>query len=408
MTLQRAPALVFIFITLLIDIVGLGIILPVLPKLIQELTGSSMSDASRYGGWMMFAYAGMQFLFAPIIGGLSDRYGRRPILLLSLFGFGANYLLMSLSTHIVWLFAGRMLAGIAGASFTTATAYIADVSPPEKKAQNFGLIGMAFGIGFILGPVLGGIMGQFGTRWPFYAAAALGFLNTIFGYFFLPESLKPELRRPFNWRRANPIGSFKALAKNRSIRGLALALALVYIAIQSVQSTWSFYTLYRFGWTEAMVGYSLGVAGLLVAIVQGGLIRIVTPRLGSRTSAMIGLCCYATGLALFAFSNAGWMMFAFQTVYCMGGLTGPSMQGIMSNAIPANEQGELQGLLAGLVSLSAIIGPPMMTNLFSFFSGSDAPVYFPGAGFLTGSVLVCISIVIVGRAFQKHTREEGK
>ncbi|MFM9057432.1 MAG: MFS transporter, partial [Bacteroidota bacterium] len=188
---DRAPALVFVFVTLLIDIVGLGIILPVLPKLIQELTGTGMGDASRIGGWMMFSYAFMQFLFAPIIGGLSDRYGRRPILLLSLFGFGANYLLMALSTHIVFLFAGRMLAGIAGASFTTATAYIADVSPPEKKAQNFGLIGMAFGIGFILGPVLGGLMGQLGTRWPFYAAAALGFLNTAFGYFFLPESLKP-------------------------------------------------------------------------------------------------------------------------------------------------------------------------------------------------------------------------
>lgn len=402
MNRHQSPALLFIFITLLIDIIGLGIIIPVLPKLIQELTGSGMGDASRYSGWMMFAYASMQFLFAPIIGGLSDRYGRRPILLLSLLGFGANYLLMALSTHIAWLFAGRMLAGIAGASITTATAYIADVSPPERKAQNFGLIGMAFGIGFILGPVLGGIMGQFGTRWPFYAAAALGFLNTIFGYFFLPESLKQELRRPFQWKRANPIGSFKALARNHSIRGMALALALVYIAIQSVQSTWSFYTMFRFGWSEAMVGYSLGVAGLLVALVQGGLIRIVTPRLGSRTSAFIGLCSYATGLALIAFSNAGWMMFACQVVYCMGGLTGPSLQGIMSNSVPANEQGELQGLLTGLVSLSAIIGPPMMSNLFSFFSGDQSPLHFPGAAFLTGSLLVCISIVIVSRAFKKH------
>ena len=396
---RSSPALLFIFITLLIDIVGLGIILPVLPKLIRELTGSGMGEASRYGGWMMFAYAAMQFLFAPVIGGLSDRYGRRPVLLLSLFGFGANYLLMALSTHIVWLFIGRMLAGIAGASITTATAYIADVSPPEKKAQNFGLIGMAFGIGFIVGPVLGGIMGQFGTRWPFYTAAILGFLNTGFGYFFLPESLKPGLRRPFNWKRANPVGSFKALQRHRSIRGLALALGLVYIAIQSVQSTWSFYTMYRFGWNEAMVGYSLGVAGLLVALVQGGLIRIVTPRLGSRTSAFIGLFSYATGLLLIAFSNEGWMMFACQAVYCLGGLTGPSMQGIMSNTVPANEQGELQGLLAGLVSLSAIIGPPLMSNLFSFFSGPGAPVYFPGAAFLTGAVLVIISILMVRRAF---------
>jgi len=399
---RRSPALFFIFITLLIDIVGLGIILPVLPKLIQQLTGSGMSEASRYGGWMMFAYAAMQFLFAPVIGGLSDRYGRRPILLVSLFGFGANYLLMALSNHIIWLFIGRMLAGIAGASITTATAYIADVSPPEKKAQNFGLIGMAFGIGFILGPVLGGIMGQFGTRWPFYTAAVLGFLNTLFGWFFLPESLKPELRRAFQWKRANPIGSFRALNRHMSIRGLALALGLVYIAIQSVQSTWSFYTMYRFGWSEAMVGYSLGVAGLLVALVQGGLIRIVTPRLGSRISAFIGLSCYATGLLLIAFSNAGWMMFACQFVYCMGGLTGPSIQGIMSNTVPATEQGELQGLLAGLVSLSAIIGPPMMSNLFSYFSGANAPVYFPGAAFLTGGVLVIISIMIVRRAFARH------
>jgi len=388
---SRSPALVFIFITMLVDIIGLGIILPVLPALIQELTQGTISDASMYGGWMMFAFAIMQFLFSPILGGLSDRYGRRPVLLASLFGFGLDYIFLAFAPTIGWLFVGRLLAGVCGASITTATAYIADVSTPEKRAQNFGIVGMAFGIGFIVGPVIGGVLGEYGSRIPFLAAAGLTFLNWLYGYFILPESLAPENRRKFDWRRANPVGSLKHLGRYPVILGLVASLVLLYIAAHAVQSTWTFFTIERFNWSTKMVGYSLGMAGLCVAIVQGGLIRVINPRLGPNRSVYVGMMMYTIGLTLFAFSNAGWMMFAFLIPYCLGGIAGPSLQGIISNQVPANEQGELQGALTSLISVTSIIGPPLMTNLFSFFTKEDAFVYFPGAAFLMGAILIAFS-----------------
>ena len=388
---SNKPALPFIFVTMLVDIIGLGIILPVLPALIQELTGGTISDASKYGGWMMFAYAIMQFLFSPILGGLSDRYGRRPILLISLFGFGLDYLFLAFAPTIGWLFVGRLLAGICGASITTATAYIADISTPEKRAQNFGIVGMAFGIGFIVGPVIGGVLGEFGSRIPFFAAAGLTFLNWVYGYFVLPESLSVENRRKFEWKRANPIGSLKHLARYPVILGLVASLVLVYIAAHAVQSTWTFFTIERFSWSKAMVGYSLGMAGLCVAIVQGGLIRVINPRLGPNRSVYVGMMMYTVGLSLFAFSNQGWMMFVFLIPYCLGGIAGPSLQGIISNQVPANEQGELQGALTSLISVTSIIGPPLMTNLFAFFTRKNGLVYFPGAAFMMGAILVSIS-----------------
>ena len=388
---SNKPALSFIFITMLVDIIGLGIILPVLPALIQELTGGTVSDASKYGGWMMFAYAIMQFLFSPILGGLSDRFGRRPILLISLFGFGLDYLFLAFAPTIAWLFVGRLLSGICGASITTATAYIADISTPEKRAQNFGIVGMAFGIGFIVGPVIGGVLGEFGSRIPFFAAAGLTFLNWVYGYFVLPESLSVENRRKFEWKRANPIGSLKHLERYPVILGLVASLVLVYIAAHAVQSTWTFFTIERFSWSKAMVGYSLGMAGLCVAIVQGGLIRIINPRLGPNRSVYVGMMMYAVGLSLFAFSNQGWMMFVFLIPYCLGGIAGPSLQGIISNQVPANEQGELQGALTSLISVTSIIGPPLMTNLFAFFTRKNSVIYFPGAAFMMGAILVSIS-----------------
>lgn len=394
---SNKPALSFIFITMLVDIIGLGIILPVLPALIQELTGGTISDASQYGGWMMFAYAIMQFLFSPILGGLSDRYGRRPILLISLFGFGLDYLFLAFAPTIGWLFVGRLLAGICGASITTATAYIADISTPEKRAQNFGIVGMAFGIGFIVGPVLGGILGEFGSRIPFFAAAGLTFLNWLYGYFILPESLSMENRRKFEWKRANPIGSLKHLGRYPVILGLVASLVLIYIAAHSVQSTWTFFTFERFNWSKAMVGYSLGMAGLCVAIVQGGLIRIINPRLGPNRSVYVGMMMYTIGLTLFAFSNQAWMMFVFLIPYCLGGIAGPSLQGIISNQVPSNEQGELQGALTSLISVTSIIGPPLMTNLFAYFTKENGIIYFPGAAFMMGAILVSLSGILAWR-----------
>lgn len=392
----------FIFATLLIDVTGLGIIIPVFPTLIQELTGGSLSEASEYGGWLLFSFAIMQFLFAPVLGNLSDQYGRRPVLLLSLFGFALDYLLLAFAPTIVWLFIGRIIAGIMGASITTATAYIADISTPEKRAQNFGMVGAAFGLGFIIGPVIGGLLGEYGSRIPFLAAAGLTFVNFLYGYFILPESLAKSDRRKFDIRRANPFGSLKLLRTYPIISGMVISLLLIYVASHAVQSTWSFFTMEQFRWSEAQVGYSLGFVGLLVAIVQGGLIRVINPKLGAKNSVLVGMVLYVIGLAFFAFASSGWMMYAALIPYCLGGISGPAIQGILSGQVPANEQGELQGALTSLVSLTSIIGPVMMTTIFATFTAKDAPIYFPGAAFLTASVLAVFSLLFTMRTLNKN------
>jgi MFS transporter, DHA1 family, tetracycline resistance protein len=394
MASNRKAALGFIFVTLLIDITGWGLVIPVFPKLIRELTGADISAIGRYGGWLTVAYAIMQFLFAPVMGNLSDRYGRRPILLFSLLGFGIDYLFLAFAPTLGWLFLGRVIAGITGASITTATAYIADISTKEDRAKNFGLIGAAFGLGFIIGPAIGGLLGEFGSRIPFLAAAGLALLNTLYGYFVLPESLPKENRRKFEWIRANPFGSLKQLNKFPGIWGLMLSLVLVYIAAHSVQSTWSFFTIERFHWSEGMIGISLAAVGVLVAAVQGGLIRIVHPKLGNERSVYVGLALYSIGLFLFAFASQTWMMFAFLVPYCLGGIAGPALQAIISNHVPSNEQGELQGALTSLISITTIIGPLIMTNLFAFFTQPNTPVHFSGAPFLAGSVLMLASAIV--------------
>ncbi|MFD2571350.1 TCR/Tet family MFS transporter [Spirosoma soli] len=396
---RTAPALVFIFITLLIDVTGLGIIIPVFPKLIEQLIHGNISQAASYGGWLTFSYAAMQFIFSPILGGLSDKYGRRPVLLFSLLGFGLDYILQGFAPSIGWLFVGRMLAGVTGASFTTASAYIADISTPEKRAQNFGLIGAAFGVGFILGPAMGGFLGQYGPRVPFFVAAGLTMINFFYGLFILPESLAPENRRPFDWRRANPIGSLMRLGKYPVILGLVASLVLIYIAGFAVQGTWTFYTMEKFKWDEKTVGLSLATIGLSFAIVQGGLSRVIIPKLGQQRSVYVGLLFSAIGFALFGFANQSWMMFAFMAVYALGGIAGPSIQGIISNQVPANEQGELQGALTSLTSTTSIFGPVIMTNLFSYFTSPKAPVYLPGAPFFLGSILILISAILARRGF---------
>ena len=391
---SRSATVGFIFVTLLIDVIGLGIIIPVIPKLIAELVHGDTTDASRWGGWLMSSYAIVQFAFAPVIGGLSDRYGRRPVLLASLFGFGIDYLFLAFAPTIGWLFVGRIIAGLMGASFTTGGAYIADVSPPEKRAQNFGLIGAAFGLGFIIGPVLGGVLGQFGSRIPFFAAAGLSLLNWLYGYFLLPESLKPENRRKFDIKRANPVGSLIHLFKYPVIIGLVGSIFLVYLAGYAVQGTWTYYTMEKFKWDEAMVGYSLGFVGLVSAIVQGGLIRLIIPKLGAKHSLFLGLLLYSLGNTLFAFATKSWMMFAFVIPYCLGGITMPSLQGIISTSIPPNEQGELQGAFTSLMSLASIIGPVVMTGLFYAYTKDSAHIYFPGAPLILASVLTMISFLL--------------
>lgn len=400
---EKSAAIGFIFITMLIDITGWGIIIPVIPKLIAELIQGDISEAAKYGGWLGFAFAFTQFLFAPLVGNLSDKYGRRPIILISLFAFALDYLVLAFSPTITWLFVGRIIAGLSGASITTASAYIADISTPENRAKNFGMIGAAFGLGFIIGPVLGGLLGQYGSRVPFYAAAILCMCNFMYGYFILPESLSKENRREFDWKRANPIGAIKHLKKYPQLIGIVVAIFLLYVGSHAVHSNWSFYTMYQFKWDERMVGISLGVVGLLVGIVQGGLIRWTSPRLGNEKSIYIGLALYTIGMLLFAFATESWMMFVFLIPYCLGGIAGPALQAVVSGNVPANEQGEIQGTLASLMSASAIIGPPMMTNTFYYFTHKDAPFQFAGAPFILGGFLMLLSTIIAFTSLRKKT-----
>ncbi len=397
---KKQAALGFIFITLLLDVTGWGIIIPVMPKLIEQLIDGNVSAAATYGGWLSASYAIMQLLFAPVLGNLSDQYGRRPVLLFSLFGFAMDYIFQALAASIGWLFIGRMIAGITGASFTTASAYIADISNEENRAKNFGLIGAAFGMGFIIGPVIGGLLGQYGARVPFYAAAVLSLLNWLYGYFILPESLDKQHRRPFDWKRANPVGSFRLFKRYTSLAPLAISLTLVYVAAHAVQSNWNFYTMYKFGWTEKLIGISLGVIGLLVALVQGWLIRYINPKLGNEKSVYIGLGLYAVGMLLFGFATESWMMFAFCVPYCLGGIAGPALQAIISRQVLPGEQGELQGALTSLASATSIVGPVVMTNLFYFFTHEYAPIQFPGAPFLLAAILLLISSVLAKRSLQ--------
>lgn len=399
---SKNNALTFIFITILLDVIGLGVIIPVLPDLIKQLIGGNLSEASRYSSLLGLSYGLMQFVFSPVLGALSDMYGRRPVLLVSLFGLGCDFIILALAPSIAWLFVGRILAGICGASFTTATAYIADISTPEKRAQNFGLVGAAFGVGFIIGPMIGGICGQWGARIPFYVAAGFSLVNFIYGYFVLPESLAPEHRRKFDWKRANPIGSLKHLSRYPVIGGLVVTFFLVFLAGKSVETTWTFYTMLKFNWSTFWVGASLSVVGILVAIVQGGLIRIIIPKIGQKKAVYIGLSLYTLGLILFAVASQGWMMFAFLVPYCLGGIAGPALQGIMSGQVPVNAQGELQGALTSLMSLTTIIGPLIFNNLFAYFTDTNAPVYFPGAPFVLAAIFLFTGILLSFKTLKKY------
>ena len=405
MQTSRKAAIGFIFVTLLIDVMGWGLIIPVMADLIAELKGIPINEASTYGALLLSVFAVMQFLFSPVMGNLSDRYGRRPILLLALFGFGIDYIILAVAPAYNWLFIGRVIAGITGASFTTASAYIADVSNDENRAKNFGLIGAAFGLGFVLGPALGALLATWGIRAPFYAAAALCLLNCLYGYFVLPESLSKEKRRRFDWKRANPFGSLRFLTTHPEIGGLAFCFFLIYLGAQSVQGNWNFFTIYRFHWSEAMVGISLAVVGVLVGGVQAGLTRVINPRIGNEKSIYLGLGLYTLGLVLFAFATQGWMMFAFLIPYCLGGISGPSLQSVIAGHVPSNQQGELQGALSSLMSVTTIIGPLIMNGTFAFFTSDAAPFYLPGIHFLIGAVCMLLSIYIAYRVLNREKRE---
>ena len=398
-------AIAFIAITLLLDTIGFGLISPVMPKLLVQLTGEGVSHAAIYGGFLSFLYAAMQFLWAPVLGNLSDRFGRRPVLLFSIGALGVDYLIMGSAPTLGWLFVGRGVSGMAGASFTPAYAYVADISPPERRAQNFGVISAMFGLGFIIGPALGGLLGQFGPRAPFFAAATLSLLNFCYGIFVLPESLAPERRRPFDWRRANPLGTFRQMQKHPLVLGLLGALFLWMVANQVFPSTWSYYTKYRFGWSEAMIGASMALVGAIMVTSQMTLLRFIVPRLGERKVALLGITVAAVGYAGFASATAGWMMFAWLATWFFGAIVFPVTNAVMSHRIAPEAQGELQGAVAGLASLAAIVGPLLMTQLFGRFTSPGAPAHVPGAAFLAAALLTLVCLAIYWSATRTPVHE---
>jgi MFS transporter, DHA1 family, tetracycline resistance protein len=394
-------ALSVVLVTVLLDSVGFSMVMPVMPALIQGLTGEGLSAAATWGGWLLVVFAVTQFVFAPLLGNLSDRYGRRPVLLYSLFAFGVDYMIMGFSPTIAWLFLGRIMSGIPGASFTAATAYVADVSTPESRAKNFGLVGSAAASGFVIGPAFGGLLGLLGPRAPFFAASALAFVNFAFGYFVLKESLAVGSRREFSWRRANPVGGLRQIRKYPQVMGLAFALMLWWLAIQAYPTTWSFYTMFRFGWSQAAIGLSLAAYGAVIAFSQARLPQIVLPRLGETRTVVVGLLLAGLAFVGQSLATEGWQVFAWVPVWFLASLSMPTMNAMMSRQVPPDAQGELQGVNASLFGISAIIGPFVMAELFGIFSAADAPVFFPGMGFFVAALVALVAAGLVIRAVRR-------
>ena len=399
-------AVAFVFVTVLLNSIGFGIILPVLPELIVDITDDPLHEAARYGGWLAFAYASMQFIFSPVAGNLSDRFGRRPVLLASLVVFGVDYLIMGLAPTLAWLFLGRIIAGTSATSFGIANACIADLFPPEKRAQNFGLIGAAFGVGFILGPVIGGFLAEFGPRTPFFATAGIAFANALFGWIAMPETLREEDRRPFRLARANPLGALRQVGQFPVVAGMLGAYFLYMLAHDSLPAVWAFYTMERYGWGPREVGFSLGAVGVCMLIVQGVLIRKIIPLLGSKRTAYVGLVLTTVAFFGYALSSTGWAMYIWIVVGSGSGLIMPAMNGIMSRQIPANAQGELQGILGSVASSTFIVSPVVMTQLFAYFSSPVAPVYFPGAAFALAALLTAGSALTMAVALSRVSYTE--
>jgi DHA1 family tetracycline resistance protein-like MFS transporter len=380
---------------LFIDSLGIGLIIPVAPKLVMELSGLTLADAAPIAGWLTLSYALMQFVFSPILGNLSDRYGRKPILLASLAALAVDYILMGLAPTLAWLFVGRIIAGIAGATFATANAVVADIIPPEKRAKYFGLNGAAWGLGFVIGPVIGGLLGQYGPRVPFFAAAAFTAVNFLIALAVMRETLPPADRRAFSARRANALGALRAMRRIPGAMLVLFVLLMYQIGHDTLPSTWVWVTMAKFGWTERDIGLSLAVLGFGTIIVQGGLVGLFTKRIGEHRTALLGLTCGAVGFVGYAFATTPTMLYASVPLGCLIGLTMPALRAILSRATPANAQGELQGAIAGIVSFTAVVIPFTMTHLFSWATAAHPP--FPGASFLAAAVALAIGAVVLAR-----------
>lgn len=397
--MRRQPALIFIFITLVLDILGIGMIVPVLPKLVEKFGSEDLGQAAHTYGLLASSYALMQFLFAPVLGSLSDRFGRRPVILISLFGSGLDLLLLAFAPSLSWFFVGRIISGITGANFSAATAYIADISPPEKRAANFGMVGAAFGLGFIIGPALGGILSEHGLRVPFLAASVLTLINWLYGCFVLPESLSPENRRPFSWAKANPVGALASFARHPMLLGLAAAYFLLCLAHQVYPATWVLYTGYRFDWTPKLTGWSLAAVGFCAALVQGGLTRKIVPALGEPKAILLGVMVAIISFTGYGLATAGWMVYPLIVFGSLAGITTPAVQAVISRGSGADEQGAVQGALTSLNSVAGILGPYAATWLFGHFIKTTPPV--PGAAFFCGAALNLLALLVAFKSMRK-------
>jgi DHA1 family tetracycline resistance protein-like MFS transporter len=404
--INRRFALGVVFFTALMDSIGFGIILPVMPTLLMEVSAEGLSSSAVYGGWLMFSFAIMQFVAMPVLGNLSDAYGRKPVLLGSLLVLSINYLIMGLAQSLVLLFIGRLISGIGSATFSTCNAYIADVTSVEERAQFFGLMGAAFGLGFVIGPVLGGFLGEYGSRVPFFATAGLIFFNLLVGLIFLPESHTPNNRRPFEIRRANPFSAMRQMSQFKIAFGIIGVLFLYNMGHHALPAVWTFWGIEKFDWSPREIGYSLGFIGILMVFSQGYLIRIVIPALGMRWAGVVGLSFTITAFLGYALSQTPTMAYMFMIAGALGGLAGPAMSGIASSQVGPDQQGELQGAIGSVGSLTNIISPLLMTMVFGIYTGSDTPFYFPGAPFILAAILTMMSLILFFRITIGFTQKE--
>jgi MFS transporter, DHA1 family, tetracycline resistance protein len=395
----RKPALGFIFVTLVLLVLGFGIIIPVLPNLVKQFNGGSVAEGSSSYGWLVGVYAVMQFVASPVLGSLSDRFGRRKVILVALAGSAIDYVIMGLAPSLAWLFLARVISGMTAGSLATCNAYIADVTPPEKRAQGYGLVGAAFGLGFIIGPAVGGLLGEINLKLPFFVAAGCVGANWLYGAFVLPESLPPKNRRPFSWRRANPVGSLLALRRFRGVVDLACMHFIFNFANSMLQTIWVLYTGYRYGWSNLQVGLSLAFIGTMAVVVQGGLVRRIIARIGERKGLVVGLLLSSFAMAGYGTATKGWMIYVIVLIGAWGGIAGPSAQALITKHVPPNEQGAVQGSLFGLVSLAGIFAP-----LFAAWSFGRCIPKVPGIAFYEASVLILVALALALRSFQLDDR----
>lgn len=397
----RSPTIGFIFVTLVLAIVGMGLLIPVLPQLVVEMQGGDFTEGSHAYGLLVGVYALMQFIGSPILGSLSDRFGRRRIILIATAGSAIDYVIMALAPTMVWLFIARTVAGFTAGVMATASAYIVDVTPSEKRAGAFGLLGAAFGIGFVIGPALGGFLGGIDLRLPFWVAAGCSGANWLFGFFVLPESLKPENRRPFSWARANPVGSLLALKRFPAVLGLAESFFILNCAQMMLFSTWALYTGYRYQWSPQWIGFSLMASGLMSGVVQAVLVRRIVPALGETKAVMAGLGVSCCAQICYGLAPQGWMIFAIMVVGSFAGIAGPALQSYITKHVPPDEQGAVQGVYSGLASLAGIPGPLLGTWSFGWGIAPVSRWHVPGISFFIGAALISIALALAARTFRR-------